>query len=148
MADHTYDWEYWINPKGEFLYISPACERISGYSADEFKANPDLLIDITATDYVDQVRQHYKIENENEMPAFRMDFPIISKTGEKIWLAHHCTAVFDDQGNFVGRRGNNSDITARVQANEKLAHYADQLETLNKVIVALSSTLGSNGCWV
>ncbi len=43
------------------------------------------------------------------------------------------------------RRGNNSDITERVQANEKLAHYADQLETLNKVIVALSSTLDLNG---
>ncbi len=141
LADHTYDWEYWINPEGEFLYISPACERISGYSADEFKANPELIIDITVADYVDQVRHHFKSESENEMPAFRMDFPIISRTGEKIWLAHHCNAVFDDQGIYVGRRGNNSDITERVRANEKLEHYANQLQRLNSVTAALSTTL-------
>ncbi|MBC8385317.1 MAG: hypothetical protein H8E57_07340, partial [Candidatus Cloacimonetes bacterium] len=23
VADFTYDWEYWINPNGHFVYISP-----------------------------------------------------------------------------------------------------------------------------
>ncbi len=141
LAEHTYDWEFWINTDGVYKYTSPACERISGYSADEFIANPNLLLEITAPDCVDQVRHHFKGEIRIEMPAIEMDFSIISRTGEKIWLSHRCTAVFDDQGNFVGRRGNNSDITERVRANEKLEHYSDQLLRLNSITAALSTTL-------
>jgi PAS domain S-box-containing protein/putative nucleotidyltransferase with HDIG domain len=141
LADHTYDWEYWINPEGEYVYLSPACERISGYSAEEFKANPDLMLDITASEYVEKVRFHYNREIRNESQVFRMDFPIITKTGEKRWLSHHCTAVFDDQGNFMGRRGNNSDITERVQAKENLERYANQLQRLISVTTALSTSL-------
>ena len=37
VADFTYDWEYWVNEQGGFNYISPSCERITGYSADEFE---------------------------------------------------------------------------------------------------------------
>ncbi len=24
IADYTYDWEFWISPKGNYLYISPS----------------------------------------------------------------------------------------------------------------------------
>jgi len=37
VADFASDWEYWINPEGRFLYISPSAETIlrrpvSGYT--------------------------------------------------------------------------------------------------------------------
>ena len=32
VADYTYDWEYWSAPDGKLLYMSPSCERITGYS--------------------------------------------------------------------------------------------------------------------
>ena len=36
VADFTYDWEYWSNVDGSTLeYVSPSCERISGYHAQE-----------------------------------------------------------------------------------------------------------------
>lgn len=31
VADFTYDWEYWINAEGSYNYVSPSCERITGY---------------------------------------------------------------------------------------------------------------------
>ena len=34
MADFTYDWEYWVGPDGQFIYVSPSCERITGYRAE------------------------------------------------------------------------------------------------------------------
>ncbi|MCD4790206.1 MAG: PAS domain-containing protein, partial [Bacteroidales bacterium] len=36
IADFTYDWEYWLSPKGEYLYVSPSCKKITGYSPEEF----------------------------------------------------------------------------------------------------------------
>ena len=38
LADFTYNWEYWVTSDGSFLYVSPSCERITGYSAKEFTA--------------------------------------------------------------------------------------------------------------
>ena len=36
VADFTYDWEYWADLDGSLRYVSPACERISGYKPREF----------------------------------------------------------------------------------------------------------------
>jgi PAS domain-containing protein len=32
VADFTYDWAYWANPDGTLRYISPSCQRITGYT--------------------------------------------------------------------------------------------------------------------
>ena len=51
VADFTYDWEYWIGPKRELLYVSPSCKRITGYSAEEFLADrPQDLLEILIAD--------------------------------------------------------------------------------------------------
>ena len=36
VADFTYDWEYWANLDGTLEYVSPSCERISGYNVQDF----------------------------------------------------------------------------------------------------------------
>ena len=43
IADFNYDWEYWLGPDGDYIYVSPSCERITGYRADAFLADPGLL---------------------------------------------------------------------------------------------------------
>ena len=46
IADFTCDWDYWLAPDGSYLYISPACERVTGYRPDELQAHPELLAHI------------------------------------------------------------------------------------------------------
>lgn len=43
IANFIREWEYWIGPYGDLLYISPGCERITGYNTDEFLENPNLF---------------------------------------------------------------------------------------------------------
>ncbi len=31
VADNTYDWEFWLDPSGKFLYCSPSCEMVTGH---------------------------------------------------------------------------------------------------------------------
>jgi hypothetical protein len=40
VADFTYDWEYWADFDGKLPYVSPSCERISGYTAQKFIDTP------------------------------------------------------------------------------------------------------------
>ncbi|MDD1667666.1 MAG: PAS domain-containing protein, partial [Methanomicrobiales archaeon] len=34
VAENTYDWEFWLDPEGRFLYCSPSCERFTGHRAE------------------------------------------------------------------------------------------------------------------
>ena len=127
LADYTYDWEYWINPDGWYDYISPSVERITGYPAQEFMSRPDLLFEIIHPDYAEIIKTHLQEEKDLNQPVMTMEFPILNQNGKTIWLAHYCTAIFDAQGKYLGRRGNNRDITERKQMGLALEKERNQL---------------------
>ena len=58
VADNTHDWEYWASPEGRFLYTSPSCQRITGYTASDFEADPKLLSRIVHPDDLTQFEAH------------------------------------------------------------------------------------------
>ncbi|HBY78039.1 MAG TPA: hypothetical protein DEG47_13790, partial [Cyanobacteria bacterium UBA11148] len=68
VADFTYDWEYWIEPDGNFIYISPSCDRTTGYRVDEFLNNPSLLQSIIHPDDRTRFAQH-RCEDRNTQKA-------------------------------------------------------------------------------
>jgi len=43
LAEFTYDWETWRGTDGKYIYVSPSCERITGYMPDEFIKDPWLI---------------------------------------------------------------------------------------------------------
>ena len=43
ISDYALDWEFWIYPKGDFKWISPSCNDLTGYTANEFFADPNLF---------------------------------------------------------------------------------------------------------
>ncbi|MCD6580559.1 MAG: PAS domain-containing protein, partial [Desulfuromusa sp.] len=59
-----------------------------------------------------------------------MEFPIVTKNGEERWLEHNCSPVFDEQGKYMGRRGNNRDITARKLAEAEQLNSHNQLDSI------------------
>jgi len=122
VADYTYGWEYWIAPDGSLNYVSPSCERISGYSADEFIANPGLLISIIHPKDRPKAERHLlKVSNgEPSSGSHEEDFRIIRRDGSECWVAHACQQVFAADGRYLGRRASNRDITDRKQADEAL----------------------------
>jgi PAS domain-containing protein len=46
VANYTHDWEYWSDPHGKLLYVSPSCERITGYGPHYFTEDPARLREI------------------------------------------------------------------------------------------------------
>ncbi|MCF7824642.1 MAG: PAS domain S-box protein [Candidatus Marinimicrobia bacterium] len=125
FADYTHDWEYLRKPDGEYVYMSPACENITGYSIDEITSDPTLFLKMIREDYRESMFEHLNWEDEKhgEYPFFTKEFPIRHKDGTTRWLEHNCSPVFDAQGNFIGRRSNNRDINDRKQAEIALNQY-------------------------
>ncbi|MBU1247419.1 MAG: PAS domain-containing sensor histidine kinase [Proteobacteria bacterium] len=119
VADFTYDMEYWRLPNGEFQYLSPSCERISGRSVAAFKSNPDLMLEIVHPDDREMVREHLKQDDQEQTPSGVFEYRILLPDGTVRWLSHACQPVFADDGTYRGRRGSNRDITSRKLAESR-----------------------------
>jgi PAS domain S-box-containing protein len=121
VADFAYDWEYWVDPDGFYLYVSPSCERITGYQAQEFQADPRLLEEIIHPDDRAVAVDHFDHEAVEGSRLPPLEFRVITRRGEERWLEHVCQPVYDAAGNYLGRRGSNRDATERKRVEEALA---------------------------
>jgi PAS domain S-box-containing protein len=126
LADFTYDWEYWLDPDGNYVYVSPSCERITGYCSDEFRKNPELLETIIHPDDRAIVTKHLREEAIEGSVVYPVVFRVITRGGEERWLEHVCQPVYGSNGNYLGRRGSNRDITERRRAEEALEEQAKE----------------------
>ena len=128
VADNTYDWEWWAAPDGGYLYVSPSCERISGHSAQEFLAEPELLYTITHRDDVAKLRAHMEAGAAHLPQAHHLEFRITTPSGEERWIEHLCREVVDAHGAHLGHRGSHRDITERKQAEDEIRRLNAELE--------------------
>jgi PAS domain S-box-containing protein len=131
VADFTYDWEYWIGVDEKHLYVSPSCERVTGYRPDEFMQNGALLKRITHPDDLPALQGHLQQELECD-EALSLDFRITTRSGEQRWVGHKCRQVRSPDGGLLGRRGSNRDITERKQAEERQEELIRALEAANR----------------
>ena len=120
VADFTYDWEYWQNTDGALQYVSPSCERISGYTIQEFKTTPSLFKDIILPEDRKIWDIHDHKSTQNGEPS-DIQFRIKRKDGQIRWIENVCQPVKTNQGDHLGIRASNRDITER-----KLAEISAQ----------------------
>ncbi len=139
VALNTFDWEWWRDPEGNFVYISPSCLKVTDHAPGEFVADPDLLLRIIYPDDRPLFTRH-QTEVEETMTAGEIEFRILRPDGSVTWLAHACQPVFDEQGRVLGRRGSNRDITKRKQAEESLRESEHQLRSLSSQILTAQET--------
>jgi PAS domain S-box-containing protein len=129
VADFTYDWEYWLSENGTFNYISPSCERITGYSVEEFEKDTDLICSIVHQDDRQVFTKHFKQELDIRK-VFHLNYRIITKTGEERWISHYCQPVYGRDGKFLGRRASNRDISEQKKYESKIKLNELRLATL------------------
>ncbi len=136
MLDSTYDWEYWVAPDGTYRYMSPSCERITGYPPQAFLQDPQLLSRIIHPD--DQSQVAAKLQHTfHHQKSCSNEFRIITRMGEERWIGHVCQPIISPDGTFLGRQVSNRDITK--QKHLELTLSASQ--TLLQSILDYAPTL-------
>lgn len=141
VADFTYDWEYWQDDHGKILYMSPSCERISGWNILEFENNPALLLDMIHPADRGKVEDHFREENSLEALS-PIDFRIQTKQGTICWIGHVCQPVFDEEGNSAGRRISNRDITENKKA-EQMILRSERLAAMGQLMASLAHEINN-----
>jgi PAS domain S-box-containing protein len=127
VADNTYDWEFWEDPDGHFLYTSPSCLRVTGHAPQEFLADPGLLERIIRPEDRARYGEHASRMRTSTHPG-EIEFRIILPDGTERWIGHVCQAVMDEQGRSIGRRGSNRDITVSKTAEEELRKLSSAID--------------------
>jgi len=131
VADFTYDMETWRSPEGNFIYVSPSCERVTGYTVEEFLSDPKLTMKIAHPDDQERLAQHYALEGQGDRGEDRhLDFRFITKDGQLRWISHYCRQITDSAGTPLGRRASNRDLSDRKEAEERVSALLQEKELL------------------
>jgi len=136
VAEFTYDWEYWANPDGTLRYVSPSCQRITGYSPQEFIHRPSLIREVILPIDREIWDQHFR-ESRQGVSSHEIQFRIRKPDGQIRWIEHACQSVRSPQGEFLGYRVSNRDVTERKLAEELLQRSEEELRRLSTRLLSV-----------
>ncbi len=139
VADYAYNWEYWLSPEITLLYNSPSCEGLTGYSPEDFLADPKLFLSIVHPDDRARVAEHRQCSCYTSEAANHIQLRVITKDGSLRWVAHSCQPVYNSEGHFLGRRASNRNITAQKHIEEQVRMSEERLR--------LALDASSDGVW-
>ncbi len=131
VADYAHGWEFWTDPGGDLVYISPNTKEITGYSAAQFRDDTSLLERIILPEdtaiWKDHMREIHKPEARSRSSC---TFRIRTKSGEVRWIEHRCTSITSSKGVYLGRRGSNIDITDQLLQQQTLEQNLREKELM------------------
>ena len=134
LVDWTYDCEQWVDPQGDIVYISPSCERITGYRPEDFISDPTLLARIVHPEDRPFYEEHKHLIHDETAGISNIEYRIIARDESERWIDHICRPLFGDDNRYLGRRVSNRDITARKLADKELAERNQKENLLTQTI--------------
>ena len=140
VANFTYDWELWTNLDHTFRYVSPSCKRITGYTTDQFMQNPNLFRDIIVPEDKNAWDDH-KHDVHEEYTLREIQFRIKRRDGTIVWIEHACQPVVGQQGEVLGVRSSNRDITERKKVEQELRRALAEIKKYKEQLEAESACL-------
>ncbi len=93
------------------------------------------MVAITHPDDRTKLSEHLSLVKDQQGKHEELEFRIITRNGEVRWMAHECQPVFRSNGDYLGSRGSNRDVTDRrilsEQINASLAEKATLLREIH-----------------
>lgn len=127
VADYSTNWEYWRIQDDSFLYLSPSSMAVTGYSAQDFNADTNLLLAIVHPDDRELFRNHTHGRDIHGQ-ILPIEIRILHKNGDVRWISHVCQQVFSQDGIPWGWRASNQDVTERKRMEYELFEQTQELE--------------------
>ncbi|CUU06726.1 PAS domain S-box-containing protein [Candidatus Kryptobacter tengchongensis] len=124
-----------------FIYITPSCYHITGYTVDEFLSGQVKARKLVhPSDYWRLLRANYQAFKTGELPRVS-EFRIIKKDGTIRWVSIYWTTVRDETGSLKYIQGVMHDITDKKLTEEKLQKSLTEFKILHSFSSELSSAM-------
>jgi PAS domain S-box-containing protein len=126
-----------INGKAIETTHGPVCQKVTGYTPQDYANDPSLWLRMIVEDDQERVTTHIQrtLAGEHLPPV---EHRIIHKNGEIRWVSDNLIPQFDDLGTLVGYDGVIKDITEQKQSEERLFRSN---ASLNMVINGISDPI-------
>jgi PAS domain S-box-containing protein len=118
LVETTSDWMWEVDSDGVYTYASPKVKELLGYEPDELIGKTPF--DLMRPGAVDRFRGRFMEYVERRDPFAGLVNVALHKDGREVMLETSGVPVFDDDGNVIGYRGIDRDITERKRAEEAL----------------------------
>ena len=139
IVETTNEWIWAIDLEGNHTYTNPAIEHILGYKTEEILgAN---LLDFVHSDDREELERLLKQRIIEKRGWTGLALRWKHKDEGFRYLESNGLPVFDPQGELVGYRGADRDITQRKLAEQALSQQADRAALTNRISQAVRRTL-------
>ncbi|MFX0071934.1 MAG: PAS domain-containing protein, partial [Candidatus Hermodarchaeota archaeon] len=125
LVETTTDWIWELDENGVYTYSSPKIKDILGYDAEEIigKTPFDLMPSYEA----ERVEKIFQKIREGKEPITNLENKNLHKNGSIITLETNGIPLFNTDGEFVGYRGIDRNITEKKESEKKLSESEEKL---------------------
>ncbi len=120
VTEFTNDFTYWRRPDGNFEFVSPSCQNLTGYSREELYARPELMEEMIHPSDRDMISPN--AVGGAACSEKEIECRIVTKDGVTRWIRHTCRPIYDENGEYLGQRGCRSDISERKHLADQVSH--------------------------
>jgi diguanylate cyclase (GGDEF)-like protein/PAS domain S-box-containing protein len=132
LADNATDVIWTMDLNGNFTYISPSAEKLTGFTVAELMQQQMQQL-VTPESYAPIKYQMQKaakaLLNGEVYPDYVGEVEQVCKDGRRVWSEVKISGIYDAEGQFVSILGVSRDLTERRKIEERMRYMA-QHDTL------------------
>lgn len=133
IVESAGEWIWEINAEGKYTYSNHTVKQLLGYSVEEV-VGKKYFYDFLAPEEREALKK-LMFEGFEEKASMRNLVNInIHKSGSRVIMNTTCVPVIDKQGNLVGYRGVDTDITERIRMEDALRESRTYLDKVLNTI--------------
>jgi len=137
LAENIQDVIWTMDLKLRFTYLSPAIERLLGWSSDEYKQFKieELLAPESAIRVLNEFKEHYchAQQSGSFQRSATLDLDMLHRDGGRVKVEVTASFLLDDNGHPIGILGVTRDITERYKAEQEKAELRESLARSKKM---------------
>ena len=118
IVDNAREWIWEADAQGKYTYSNSLVEKLLGYSPEEIINQK--FYELFHPDDREELKQKAFEVFATKEPFREFINRNVHKNGQEVWLSTSGVPILDDNGNLIGYRGADTDITERLRAEKAL----------------------------
>jgi PAS domain S-box-containing protein len=129
LAENAQDiiFRYRLIPTPGFEYVSPAIAAITGYTPEEYYADPDLVFRVI---HPEDRKYHEAATRSPDSAVQPLLLRVIRKDGTFVWTEHRFVPLRDEAGTLVAIQGIARDVTERKLIEDALLRSEERFRQI------------------
>lgn len=133
ITEHSGEWIWEVDKNGLYTYSSPAVKQILGYEPEEI-INKKYFYDLFMPDGKEELKENAMVSYERKESFENFINKNLHKDGREVILSTSGIPMLDNEGNLLGFRGVDMDITERERSHEALRESKKMIEGIINAI--------------